>query len=424
TYCNSSSACFVASDGKNLRLYQAVVDARKLLDELSDPETSKLVGEVFNIVSQQSTARPGCIIELDVITNQCGSTTQLLHVFQEDFILGYTPQEVPELYTTSYPSLQEYHPTPFSEKFFLVVIEKDLNMNSVLQMWHLHLQSVQACVDDPVPERSYQSQLTIPFQQSTADTSPSPLPRSASTANLQSASKLILSSKLVCSHRLDLPVGVEVTRATPSAGPWSSRDFSMHVSIFECESTGGSEWVLEQTLHLDDFTRPPLPWTPESDLYMSRDHHSPNIKHYVHLDWLSKEDGSHILTVGVGSNILMYGRISGVVNEQTSSKDGVAIITLPLGAASNRRHPSLPVSLSWVRDGILVVGMDCEMHVASRSKSVFEGNGNRAEALQAPAGLQEGGLFEAAHSLSPTLPQYHPTQLLELMDLGKVRRAK
>lgn len=40
TYCNSASACFVASDGTNLRLYQAVVDARKLLDELSDPETS------------------------------------------------------------------------------------------------------------------------------------------------------------------------------------------------------------------------------------------------------------------------------------------------------------------------------------------------------------------------------------------------
>lgn len=36
----------------------------------------------------------------------------------------------------------------------------------------------------------------------------------------------------------------------------SEKDFSMHVSIYECESTGGSEWVLEQTLHLDDFTRP------------------------------------------------------------------------------------------------------------------------------------------------------------------------
>ena len=217
---------------------------------------------------------------------------------------------------------------------------------------------------------------------------------------------------------------------------------------------------------------------------MSRDHNSPNIKHYVHLDWLSKEDGSHILTVGVGSNILMYGRISGMVNEQAASKDGVAVITLPLGgsikqgirsrwillrtvdlASSVDGTPSLPVSLSWVRDGILVVGMDCEMHVyaqwrqdrkprdagagdgslssadniaglgaaassaagpegRSRSKSVFESSTVVDEALRAPAGLQEGGLFEAAHSLSPTLPQYHPTQLLELMDLGKVRRAK
>ncbi|XP_042251001.1 dmX-like protein 2 isoform X5 [Thunnus maccoyii] len=591
TYCNSASACFVASDGKNLRLYQAVVDARKLLDELSDPETSKLVGEVFNIVSQQSTARPGCIIELDVITNQCGANTQLLHVFQEDFILGYKPQKEPEAHTPAFPPGEDFQPAPFSEKFFLVVIEKDLNRNSVLQMWHLHLKSVQACVDEPSPDYSFQSQLMVPNQVVNADSSPEtspvrPLPRSASTANLQSASKLILSSKLVYSKRLDLPHGVEVTRATPSAGhlssssiypvclapylivttcsdsrvrfwhcavegddgcdeddrdnrvyrwePWalmneeednnsavgvsgrpvavscsyigrlavafkqprqgqfSGEDFSMHVSIYECESTGGSEWVLEQTLHLDDFTRPSSTLDPRvsvdsnlfvysrSDLYMTRDHSSPNIKHYVHLDWLSKEDGSHILTVGVGSNILMYGRISGMVNEQTSSKEGVAVITLPLGGSIKQGirsrwillravdllssvdgTPSLPVSLSWVRDGILVVGMDCEMHVyaqwhqdkkpgegeegslssadivggqtagsssvfegRARSKSVFEGSAAVDEALRAPAGLQEGGLFEAAHSLSPTLPQYHPTQLLELMDLGKVRRAK
>ncbi|KAJ3593834.1 hypothetical protein NHX12_006168 [Muraenolepis orangiensis] len=556
SYCNSASACFVASDGKNLRLYQAVVDARKLLDELSDPETS-------------STARPGCIIELDVITNQCGSNTQLLHVFQEDFILGYKPQEDPATPMPAFPGAEvEYHPPPFSEKFFLVVIEKDLNRNSVLQMWHLHLKSVQACVDEPSPDHSFQSQLMVPRQAVNPDSSPetspvTPLPRSASTANLQSASKLILSSKLVYSKRLDLPHGVEVTRATPSAGHLSSSsiypvclapylivttcsdsrvrfwhctveggegeagrrgedveedmrayrwapasalhlqpmgsdgDFSMHVSIYECESTGGSEWVLEQTIHLDDFHRLASTMDPRvsvdsnlfiysrSDLYMSRDHNSPNIKHYVHLDWLSKEDGSHILTVGVGPHILMYGRISGMVNEQTSSKDGVAVITLPLGgsikqgirsrwillrtvdlASSVDGTPSLPVSLSWVRDGILVVGMDCEMHVyaqwhqdrkpreagvpdgslasadnvpgvpagaaasasapegRARSKSVFESCAGVDEALRAPAGLQEGGLFEAAHSLSPTLPQYHPTQLLELMDLGKVRRAK
>uniref|UniRef100_A0A671SFW4 DmX-like protein 2 n=1 Tax=Sinocyclocheilus anshuiensis TaxID=1608454 RepID=A0A671SFW4_9TELE len=589
TYCNSASACFVASDGKNLRLYQAVVDARKLLDELSDPETSKLVGEVFNIVSQQSTARPGCIIELDVITNQCGSNTQLLHVFQEDFILGYKPHEnIPDFNFTSVRSGEEYQPPSFSEKFYLVVIEKDANRNSVLQMWHLHLRSVQACVEEPVNDHVFQNQLTVPLSQNYGDSSPdttpghSPLPRSSSSANLQSASKLILSSKLVYSQRLELPPGVELIRATPSAGHLSSssiypvclapylivttcsdgrvrfwhcqvdmdlsapypeetrsyrwehwrllkeeedndssvsvagrpvavscsytgrlavsfkqmspeneggmlQDFSMLVSIYECESTGGSEWVLEQTIHLDDFSKPAKMLHPrvsvdsnlvvysKSDLFVTKD--SPNIKHFVHLDWLSKEDGSHILTVGVGSNILMYGRISGVVTEQTGVKDGMAV-TLPLGGSIKQGirsrwvllrsvnlvssvdgTPSLPVSLSWVRDGILVVGMDCEMHVyaqwrqdekpgdsddnsisspegvggptmsvsnegRARSKSVFEGSAGIDDAFRPPAVIQDGGLFEAAHSLSPTLPQYHPTQLLELMDLGRVRRAK
>ncbi|XP_026865664.2 dmX-like protein 2 isoform X1 [Electrophorus electricus] len=592
TYCNSASACFVASDGLNLRLYQAVVDARKLLDELSDPETSKLVGEVFNIVSQQSTARPGCIIELDAITNQCGSATQLLHVFQEDFILGYKPQDDrADMYASVSPSAGEYRPPPFSEKFFLVVIEKDKNRNSVLQMWHLHLKSVQAYVEEPTQEQFFQNQLTVPNALSNLDSSPdttpgqSPLPRSSSSANLQSASKLILSSKLVYSHRLDLPPDVEVIRATPSAGhlssssiypvclapylivttcsdgrvrfwrcavemdqsavagteesrlyhwePWcllndeednnssltvsgrpiavscsytgrlavafkqlvlsdeggASRDFSMHVSIYECESTGGSEWVLEQIIHLDDFSKPVNTLDPrvsvdsnlvvysKSDLFVNKD--SPNIKHFVHLDWLSKEDGSHILTVGVGSNILMYGRVSGIVSEQTSGKDGMAVITLPLGGSVKQGvrsrwvllravdlvssvdgTPSLPVSLSWVRDGILVVGMDCEMHVYAqwyqdkkpsdidaggpgspdeglavraasvsaeargRSKSVFDSSAGMDDVFRVPAVIQDGGLFEAAHSLSPTLPQYHPTQLLELMDLGKVRWAK
>ncbi|XP_072478986.1 dmX-like protein 2 isoform X2 [Notamacropus eugenii] len=591
TYCNSASACFVASDGKKLRLYQAVVDARKLLDELSDPESSKLIGEVFNIVSQQSTARPGCIIELDAITNQCGSNTQLLHVFQEDFILGYKPlkldMEQKEKEIFFQPS-QGYRPPPFSEKFFLVVIEKDSNNYSILHMWHLHLKSVQACLAKTEISSS-ESLLTVPGQKnidSSPETSPSisSMPHSSSIANLQTASKLILSSSLVYSQPLDLPDGVEVIRATPSAGHlssssiypvclapylvvttcsdnrvrfwkchvegeqhgrsngketyhWSkwplmndegedssstvsivgrpvavscsytgrlavaykqpiqhngfvSKEFSMHVCIFECESTGGSEWVLEQTVHLDDLIKvgsvldsrvsvdSNLFVYSKSEAILSKDRYlMPNIKHLVHLDWVSKEDGSHILTVGVGANIFMYGRLSGIVTEQTNSKDGIAVITLPLGGSIKQGiksrwvllrsidlvssvdgTPSLPVSLSWVRDGILVVGMDCEMHVYAQwkhairfgdnetdtptaeestveppasfkssmgmRKSIIEGTAITDDVFGTPTVVQDGGLFEAAHVLSPTLPQYHPTQLLELMDLGKVRRAK
>uniref|UniRef100_A0A8C4M6M2 Dmx like 2 n=1 Tax=Equus asinus asinus TaxID=83772 RepID=A0A8C4M6M2_EQUAS len=579
TYCNSASACFVASDGKNLRLYQAVVDARKLLDELSDPESSKLIGEVFNIVSQQSTARPGCIIELDAITNQCGTNTQLLHVFQEDFIIGYKPHkedmEKKETEIFFQPS-QGYRPPPFSEKFFLVVIEKDSNNYSILHMWHLHLKSVQSLL-------SVHGQKNV---DSSPETSPSVslMPHSSSIANLQTASKLILSSRLVYSQPLDLPEGVEVIRATPSAGHLSSssiypvclapylvvttcsdnkvrfwkcsmetnlqgqsdeketyhwrrwplmndegedntstvsivgrpvavscsytgrlavaykqpihhngfvsKEFSMHVCIFECESTGGSEWVLEQTIHLDDLVKvgsvldsrvsvdSNLFVYSKSDALLSKDRYLiPNIKHLVHLDWVSKEDGSHILTVGVGANIFMYGRLSGIVTEQINSKDGVAVITLPLGGSIKQGvrsrwvllrsidlvssvdgTPSLPVSLSWVRDGILVVGMDCEMHVYAQwkhvvkfgdieadgpdaeetamqdhsafksnmlsRKSIVEGTAFADDVFSSPTVVQDGGLFEAAHVLSPTLPQYHPTQLLELMDLGKVRRAK
>lgn len=33
---------------------------------------------------------------------QCGSNTQLLHVFQEDFILGYKPQKEQEAFTPAF----------------------------------------------------------------------------------------------------------------------------------------------------------------------------------------------------------------------------------------------------------------------------------------------------------------------------------
>ncbi|XP_061426779.1 LOW QUALITY PROTEIN: dmX-like protein 2 [Lethenteron reissneri] len=145
TYCNSPSSCFVASDGWNLRLYQAVIDARKLLDELSKPQLSRLVGDVFSIVSQQSTARPGCIIELDVITEQCPSSTQFLHVFSEELILGRRSKDTEEGDGSNPASGAGPGRAPqFSERFFLVSIERAEGGQSLLKMWSLHLTSVQA----------------------------------------------------------------------------------------------------------------------------------------------------------------------------------------------------------------------------------------------------------------------------------------
>ncbi|XP_078221142.1 dmX-like protein 1 isoform X6 [Callithrix jacchus] len=590
-YCNSPSACFVASDGQYLRLYEAVIDAKKLLSELSNPEISKYVGEVFDIISQQSTARPGCIIALDPITKLHGRKTQLLHVFQEDFILNNLEKK--SLGKDSILSNAGSSPNGFSEKFYLIVIECTQDNRSLLHMWNLHLKSIPVSLEEKVdtklseavwqPEEHYSSSL---------EKIPSPFSQKyeACRANLQSTSKLTLFSEMVYSQELHLPEGVEIISIKPSAGhlssssiypacsapyllatscsdekvrfwrcrvtdgesatskngkmdlayiweEWplliedglqnnssitvpgrpvevscahtnrlavaykqpasnsrSSQDFVMHVSIFECESTGGSCWVLEQTIHLDELSTvldsgisvdSNLVAYNKQEMYLfSKENITSNTKHLVHLDWMSREDGSHILTVGIGSKLFMYGPLAGKVQEQTGKES----LAFPLWESTKVVPPSkfvllrsvdlvssvdgsppFPVSLSWVRDGILVVGMDCEMHVysqwqpSSKQEPVitdsYSGStpsitslikqSNSSSGLHPPrktltrsmtslaqkicgkktafdpsVDMEDSGLFEAAHVLSPTLPQYHPLQLLELMDLGKVRRAK
>ena len=157
--------------------------------------------------------------------------------------------------------------------------------------------------------------------------------------------------------------------------------------------------------------------------------------------------------------------------------------------------------LSWVRDGILVVGMDNEVHVFSQWRGAGEGidiaatdapdtrtltdqslhtvSSSASLNLGVPKGLkvsmstssikltgsfssismlnenmkrnesqkkllgrgdkndfsksdsvssmqiiQDCGLFEASRLANPVLPQYHPKQLIELLNFGKIRRVK
>lgn len=286
---------------------------------------------------------------------------------------------------------------------------------------------------------------------------------------------------------------------SPSPHLANTREPLVHIGIFQCESTGGSQWILEQTIVLDN-TDPTANdgnsnstsgniIIPSSNKDFALNNEScPGFtsKSLVHLDWVSQEDGSHVLTIGIGTKIYMYGRLSGKPPELGLSSDGskdqslsrlVPLRSVELVSSVEGSLP-VPVSLSWVRDGILVVGMDCEMHVYSQwqppsqpkpiaattqdtdisssissivsavRQSQEEGlspgapmsllappkraltrsmmslaqklSGKRT-AYDLPIEMEDSGLFEAAHQLFPTLPQYHPVQLLELMDLGKVR---
>lgn len=174
---NSPSACFVASDGECLRVYQAVIDARTLLAEISSSERrSRIMDSMISlstdcssengmhqtsfhnkikIVSQQSTARPGCIIQLDGITDATHDwqNTQFLHVFQEQLVTGERNEIKPNVMNQStinndigfmetqmgaMVDLQQN--AIFEEPFYIVLIERTQN-GSTIHMWRIVIAS-------------------------------------------------------------------------------------------------------------------------------------------------------------------------------------------------------------------------------------------------------------------------------------------
>lgn len=722
---NSPSACFVASDGRQLRIYQSVIDARSLLaeaqrymlnntdqqrfyydssDEESDdgrefmPKPDKTDQEtfrsLFKIVSLQSTARPGCILELSHIVDakHDWQNTQLLHVFQEQLILGNCMDD--EKKKSKDETLTEadiINMLSFEEVFYLVVVEKT-GSSSTLHMWQIILSSSHGKIttddlsavnhlDDEDSSRS----VTPDNKDGKCDPPGAPNP------------PLKIRTRKVCVQKLNLPQDVEVIHATPAAGHLSSsniypacyapfwvstacsdnkvrfwkcniksekydvndpcfewsewqmnirsesslstsvetepsssalelpgsplyvscaysgriacayklghsypneqntehRFINIGIAIFECQSSGGSEWILEDTIKIDripllepntssiakvsEIDIVPLMDTTlrnqqtsrklatkissstlgsnnpfandtfdslESTILMNDSNSSrmaitrllsvPSYttlqslkkiiaeqgnqftffqKSPVLLDWVSTEDGSHILTCSVGHKIALFAPVAHTpstienVPKHSSPKNTASLMpkhsgSMSLSSSSFRMNvldplssvsvtkwmilriseldsvdglPPLPMQMSWVRDGILVVGMDNEMVVFTQWKmsmptslpSVFESKSVKPNVPMAthfpfdsvifPVDLyakisksetpelfnvgsvtqpncgdkqfisdtpEDFGLFEAFRLSSPVIPQYHPKQLMELLAFGKIHRVR
>ncbi|XP_026847140.1 dmX-like protein 2 [Drosophila persimilis] len=754
SYSNSPSACFVASDGENLRVYQAVIDARTLLAEISCSENlntlhkshslSSMISNAsstmkaqrsalhdkLKVVSQQSTARPGCILQLDAISDakHDWQNTQFLHVFQAQLITGGQrttasvdaqdvdePRYNPFLESDMDAIVDLQRNVDFEEPFYIVNIEKTLR-GSTIHMWRIVISSKQ--------QNSFLSETAMyvpdsnltqeePEDNPNPNANPNPRRMSQGAETLTGAEHfgshveaphISITTKKVCTQELPLPEGVDVIHASPAAGHlssssiypacfapyiivtacsdsvsrfwkcepienpsaeetgngngngdayhWSewkmfsriqqsaieipgqplnisaaysgriacaykygksftrpnkgdpdSRYVNLCVAIYECESSGGSEWVLEDTIHLKNVHLPRInighgidlsylhdsrllakkqrlnqvlhtfqahddsrsprsgETTPELAVSVNR---QPSVaasglltvpsfstlqslrksiaengntcpltqKHLVQLDWVSKEDGSHILTVAVGSKILLYTPVSSDIAQANikAMKESRSVNRPILRKASSLAQPNfvdeirwmklrqidlqtadglppLPMQISWVRDGILVVAMDSEMHVYSQWKphytshmvgganggsedvpdtrnlrdedlrslanestqlrlknvasmpliskvstanlqllshdkkrrlgntSMANMNGGGAVATtvgSAPNDRDSGsddyltdfGLFQASRIACPVLPQYHPKQLMELLNCGKIRWVK
>ncbi|XP_055700241.1 dmX-like protein 2 isoform X2 [Phlebotomus papatasi] len=710
---NSSSACFVASDGECLRVYQAVIDARTLLAEISTSERrSRLkdsmvslstecssdngihhtsIHDKIKIVSQQSTARPGCIIQLDAIADATHDwqNTQFLHVFQEQLITGerndekysapFDGTDIGLMETQMGAMVDLQRNAVFEEPFYIVIVERTHN-GSTIHMWRLVIAS------QPSQNEMTESMMYVPDSNIVQDLDdPEPGPRhSISGLNIAADERhspekphVSITTTKVCTQDLPLPEGVDVIHASPAAGHLSSssiypacfapyiivtacsdstsrfwrckvtkrddadptddatlysyewcewemlskdrestieisgqplnisaaysgriacaykygksftrpnkggdpesRYVNLCVAIYECESTGGSEWVLEDTIHLKNIHLPRMQMDPHLDLSYLHDNRflqkkqrltqvlqtftsheevraqrngdvTPDLtkpsgllavpsfstlqslrksisehgntcpltqKHLVQLDWVSKEDGSHILTVAVGSKVMLYTSVSSDLAQANmkAMKESQSTNRPLLRKASSLAQPHfndeirwmklrqidlstadglppLPMQISWVRDGILVVGMDSEMHVYTQWKprqtlgihdieDLYDNRNLRDEDLRTIAAessqrrlagvssmphlsrvssmnlqmmtsekkrkaasssqgqipgttdhhqiqdyMPDYGLFEASRIACPVLPQYHPKQLMELLNSGKIRWVK
>ena len=604
---SSPSTLFASTESSCITIYQAVFDARTLLQDLQnqspvDPKrketsqseklikmtsitsttsnTTDIPFDSFNVVSIQSTARPGCIIELDKLADSNGAwpKADLFHLYQESLILNpdRSSQKQPPQNKLNY----------FSETYYLVLLEKKRTPGRKIiervHMWKINISSAPMMNEesgganaDNGANLKFQPDLYMRLNNNGAS-SPSSndmsylndmkSPDSLLASSFQK-NRLSITSTRVCNQVLELPDDVNVICADSAAADlsssamfslskvpylfstacsdgiirfWSCRrkenetnqldqsdseqfeffewEFNSTLSssgllksnngvervlsqvkidsyplaiscaynsrfavafkkniqsdpktedektftnfvvrIYECESTGGSEWKLEDCIYLKNIVLPELdsginfdyiygkqkPIRPAKSCHSfksivfgssmsnpttlstvpSRDSLNassnalnesakiPEIpstaaknsvkkqysinrgslraadspdglngvnKHIIKLDWASTENGSHILTVGLGNQIFVYSCVTkdssheDKPDAQDTSCDSLVrwlqFRTFELDSADDMQ--ALPTQIKWVREGLLVVGLNTEMQVFSQWTSL------------------------------------------------------
>ncbi|KER27794.1 hypothetical protein T265_05221 [Opisthorchis viverrini] len=153
------------------------------------------------------------------------------------------------------------------------------------------------------------------------------------------------------------------------------------VVIYECESSGGCEWILEDTIDLS------------LDFHQGHSHRNQQLPAVVQLDWVSTEDGGHLLSIMLGSQVLVYAPTCQTVNPTQSHPHTPSTLMTTLGevyltwkrVASTRVYtahigehqivksdPLHPVPSGrhkraiWLRDGLLLIAVTTEILVYSQ----------------------------------------------------------
>jgi hypothetical protein len=91
--------------------------------------------------------------------------------------------------------------------------------------------------------------------------------------------------RIACIYKFDGKTEKEKNLSEDNSGSASEKDSSCcAVTVYECESTGGTEWLLEDTIEVN------------TDEEVTA----------VHLEWISKHDAQYILALAVSDMVLNY----------------------------------------------------------------------------------------------------------------------
>jgi hypothetical protein len=196
------------------------------------------------------------------------------------------------------------------------------------------------------------------------------------------------------------------------------------VSIWQCQSTGGGSWTLADSITVNSETRDTTGEAKNSQLA---------------LDWVSVEDGSFILAVATLKGITLLAKCfqvkkskTGVSTEVVGHSESWNQIRYIELDSRNLQGPS--IGLGWTSNGSLILSSQSELQVfsqwheyskmSSSPRQVSKTPPNRRGLKNMASLLYDGSMFEQAAAMSPMLVQYHPDQLLQLLNAGRLQRVR
>lgn len=197
------------------------------------------------------------------------------------------------------------------------------------------------------------------------------------------------------------------------------------VSIWQCRSSGGALWILADTV------------TVASEVKEDVAKRRPQLA----LDWVSVEDGSFVLAMATLRGITLLAKcfqsgkrsLTAKTIEKVShseSWDQVRYIELDC----ENLHGS-HLGLAWTSSGTLILASQSELQLLSQwpEDAKLSGSSRLVSKRSSPkvtrvrrslSVLYDGSMFEQAAAMTPMLVQYHPDQLLQLLNAGKLQRVR